>query len=112
MAKIALGGNLFDGVPEMLAEELIETVARSAHVRIERIVSRGHRSAPDYWYDQETVEFVVLLRGSAGIRTDAGGDVIVMHPGDTLAIPAHARHQVAWTDPDQDTVWLAVHYDA
>jgi cupin 2 domain-containing protein len=33
-----------------------------------------------------------------------------MAPGDWLAIPAHDRHRVTWTDPGQDTVWLAVHY--
>ena len=31
--------------------------------------------------------------------------------GDYLYLPAHARHRVSWTDPQQDTVWLAVHID-
>ena len=30
-------------------------------------------------------------------------------PGDWVDIPAHCRHRVEWTDPDQPTVWLAVH---
>jgi len=34
----------------------------------------------------------------------------VLRPGDWVAIPAHARHRVAWTDPDQPTVWLALHH--
>jgi hypothetical protein len=25
-------------------------------------------------------------------------------------IPAHARHRVVRTDPDQKTVWLAIHF--
>jgi len=30
--------------------------------------------------------------------------------GDRLAIPAHVRHRVEWTDATEPTVWLAVHY--
>ena len=31
-------------------------------------------------------------------------------PGDWVDIPAHVRHRVAWTTPDEDTIWLAVFY--
>jgi len=31
-------------------------------------------------------------------------------PGDHVLIPAHARHRVTWTDPDEPTVWLALHF--
>ena len=27
-----------------------------------------------------------------------------------VGIPAHRQHRVDWTDPEQDTIWLAVHY--
>jgi cupin 2 domain-containing protein len=27
-----------------------------------------------------------------------------------LNIPAHARHRVAWTDPKEKTIWLAIHF--
>jgi cupin 2 domain-containing protein len=33
-----------------------------------------------------------------------------MKAGDYVEIPAHTRHRVEWTDPDEDTVWLAVYY--
>jgi cupin 2 domain-containing protein len=33
-----------------------------------------------------------------------------MQSGDWLVIPAHCRHRVAWTDKDEATVWLVVHY--
>jgi cupin 2 domain-containing protein len=33
-----------------------------------------------------------------------------MKPGDFLNIPAHKKHQVAWTTPDRPTLWLTVHY--
>ena len=33
-----------------------------------------------------------------------------MKPGDFVNIPAHKKHRVEWTTPDEPTVWLAVHY--
>jgi len=27
-----------------------------------------------------------------------------------VVIPARCRHRVEWTDPDQETVWLALHH--
>jgi len=32
-----------------------------------------------------------------------------LRPGDFVNIPAHTRHRVEWTTPDEPTVWLAVH---
>jgi hypothetical protein len=29
---------------------------------------------------------------------------------ETTNIPAHRRHRVEYTDPDSETVWLALHY--
>lgn len=101
---------IFRQIPAQLPAELMETLARSEHVRIERIVSRGHVSPPGFWYDQEWHEFVLLVSGRARLAfADAPLDT-ELAPGDWLAIPAHARHRVEWTDPEQDTVWLAVHY--
>jgi cupin 2 domain-containing protein len=100
--------NLFADLPAALPEELIETLATSATVRIERIVSLGHASPPGFWYDQDQSEFVVLLRGAARISFEDG--VFEMVPGSFVDIPAHRRHRVEWTNPEQVTVWLAVHY--
>ena len=36
--------------------------------------------------------------------------VVEMRPGDHIHLPPRQRHRVEWTDPAQDTVWLAVHY--
>ena len=77
-------------------------------VRIERIVSHGHSSPEGFWYDQDQHEFVVLLQGAARLRFEVG--VIEMQPGSFIDIPAHQRHRVEWTSPDEPTIWLAVHY--
>ena len=78
-------------------------------VRVERIVSRGHVTPPDEWYDQQTDEWVALLSGAARLRIEGRVEFLEMRPGDWLLIPARVRHRVEWTDPDQETVWLAIH---
>lgn len=101
--------NLLAGIPARLDEELVEVLARSDEVRIERIVSRGHASPEGFWYDQQGPELVVLVAGSARLAFE-DGEAVSLAPGDWLVIPAHRRHRVERTAADGDTVWLAVHY--
>ncbi len=103
-------GNIFERIPEALPEEVIEELAASDAVRIERIVSRGQASPEDFWYDQDGHEWVLLLRGRAGLRLEGIEGIVVLGPGDWLEIPAHRRHRVEWTDEEGETIWLAVHY--
>ena len=51
----------------------------------------------------------VLLAGAATLRLDGESEARRLAPGDHLLIPAHLRHRVEWTSPDEATVWLAVH---
>jgi len=101
--------NFFDLGPGDAAEELIEVLAKREKFRIERIVSRGHTSPPGFWYDQETDEFVLVLSGKGSLVFEGQREPVVLEPGDYVIIPAHVKHRVAWTDPDHDTIWLAVH---
>ena len=100
--------NIFDDIPSKLPTELVETLLNSPHVRVERIVSRGHASPVGFWYDQAEHEWVLLLQGSARLRFDDG--VTELKAGDWINIPAHRRHCVEQTDPAQTTIWLAIHY--
>jgi cupin 2 domain-containing protein len=50
-----------------------------------------------------------VLAGGAELAFAGEATTTRMGPGDYLHIPAHRRHRVAWTDPAQSTVWLAVH---
>jgi len=88
----------------------METLAGSKTVRIERILSRGHRSPEGFWYNQEQNEWVLLLKGRTGLSFEGQSGAVELAPGDYLNIPAHARHRVAWTAEDEETIWLAVHY--
>ena len=103
--------NLLADIPPGMEEEFGEEILRAESFRIERIVSRGQTSPEGFWYDQETEEWVLLVSGSATICFDDGRKVD-LKPGDHLLIPRHLRHRVERTDPETDTVWLAVHWSA
>ncbi len=102
--------NLFDEIPAELAAELFTTVHQDAGLRIERIVSQGQSSPKGFWYDQEEDEWIILLEGCAAVEFEGDTEPIELQRGSYLHIPAHARHRVAWIDPDEKTVWLAIHY--
>jgi cupin 2 domain-containing protein len=103
--------NLFAGIPSDLPEELTEVLTTSPGLRIERIVSRGHRSSDDCWYDQDEREWVLMISGSARLELEGQIDLVELSAGDYFEIPAHLKHRLHWTDPDQDTVWLAIFFD-
>ena len=105
-----VAGNLFADLPPALAAEEVAELLSSPNVRIERIVSRGQASPPDFWYDQTRPEWVIVVRGSAAILLEGEAVPRQLSAGDYLHIPAHTRHRVAWTDPLQPTIWLTVHY--
>jgi cupin 2 domain-containing protein len=103
--------NPFANVPTRLPDELVETVFASGSCRIERIVSQGHASPAGFWYDQDRDEWVVVLRGRATLRFEGDMEPLELGSGDHVIIPAHRRHRVDWTTPDEPTIWLAMHYD-
>src|SRR3979411_679094 len=80
------------------------------HLRLERIVSHAQASPEGFWYDQEWAEWVIVLKGSAGLHFEGESAPRVLSAGDYLDIPAHTRHRVAWTDATEPTVWLALHH--
>lgn len=100
--------NLLSDLPAQAPTELLTTLLDGGGVRIERIVSHGHASPEGFWYDQDQDEWVVILKGAARLRFEDGA--VEMRPGDFVNIPAHKKHRIEWTTPDEPTVWLAVHY--
>ncbi len=102
--------NLFAGIPQKISAEVIEVLLKTPAFYLEHIISAGQATPPGQWYDQETHEWVVLLTGAAGLLFEGETKVRELQPGDYLLIPAHCRHRVAWTDPERQTVWLALHY--
>lgn len=102
--------NIFDEPPEGVSGEFFEILAGAGRTRVERIISRGDASPEGFWYDQDDDEYVVVLLGAARLRFQDPDEVTTLAPGDGLTIPAHRRHRVDWTSPDEPTVWLAVFF--
>jgi cupin 2 domain-containing protein len=102
-------GNLFGKLPGPTPDEVIETLWALPGLTVERIVSHGQATPAGSWYDQDADEWVVLLTGAARLRIEGRDELLEMRPGDYVLLPAHLRHRVEWTDPDRDSVWLAVH---
>lgn len=101
--------NIFDDIPANLHKEVIESLVDGKNVRIERIISKGHTSPDTGWYDQDRNEWVVVLKGAA-VLSFSDKSSVSLKAGDHIKIPAHEKHKVTWTDPDTETIWLAIHY--
>ncbi|MCL2001730.1 MAG: cupin domain-containing protein [Planctomycetes bacterium] len=85
--------------------ETVEILAGLAdEARVERIISQGQASPPDFWYDQTEDEWVMLTAGTATVAFEDRQESL--RAGDWLFIPTHCRHRVA--SASEDAVWLAV----
>lgn len=102
-------GNLFARLTPPASEERFETLLDDDGVTLERIVSTGQATPDGEWCDQPRPEWVVLLKGAAGLRFEDEDEIRQLRPGDYVHIPAHARHRVEWTSESEPSVWLAVH---
>jgi cupin 2 domain-containing protein len=101
--------NLLDDVPAHADNEIFTEVLLRSGFRIERIVSTGQSTPADKPHRQGHDEWVLLLKGSAGLRIEGEGER-KLRPGDHVLIAAHRAHWVTHTAKDEPTVWLAIHF--
>jgi cupin 2 domain-containing protein len=106
-------GSLFETISAAggAADEEFAQILSRPGLKIERIVSHGHASPPGFWYDQAWNEWVIVLKGGAGLRFEDEPGERAMAAGDYIFIPARKRHRVEWTNPSEPTVWVAVHFE-
>lgn len=109
-APIQNGGNLYRNLPELgWQDEFFETLQCYKNVRMERIVSRGQTSPASGFYDQEHMEIVFVLEGSARLEID--GIIHYLKPGDWRILAPHLKHRVVYTSREPACIWLAIHID-
>ena len=101
--------NIFDSLPKDLSVEVSEEIIHALTIRIERIVSKGHSSPDKGWYDQDENKWVMVVEGKATLEFEDGSKR-ELSTGDYINIPAHVKHKVVQTDPNQITIWLAIFY--
>ncbi len=100
--------NLFSLPDTITDDEVFEALLPDRGILIERIISRGHCSPIDFWYEQKRDEWVVLLQGRAGILW-MEGEINHLNEGEWLLIPAGKKHRVEYTSSEPPCIWLAVH---
>ena len=98
--------NLFPA-PTGHGEEDTTPLVQTAHLNLQHIVSRGQVSPRGFWYDQMDPEWVMLARGTATLEFGGVG-MLELKAGDSLTIPAHAKHRV--DKVSEDAVWVALHF--
>jgi cupin 2 domain-containing protein len=96
-------------LPGKIDVELFEELFKSKNSHIERIISVGWNKVEDNRYDQETEEWVLLIKGSASIEFE-NNYFIEMIEGDYIFIPSHCKHKVIKTSSNPPCIWLAVHF--
>ena len=96
--------NIYELPPLPLTEELVTTLVEDQRLRIERIISTGQVSG---WYNQEEIEYVLLLEGEAVIEFEHN-QLVTLHKGDSLVLPAHRLHRVNYTSTEPPCIWLCV----
>jgi cupin 2 domain-containing protein len=112
MSAPPAAGSLFDHLPDDDFEaEQFDTLLEGGRFRLLRIVSNGQTTPDGQWLDQDDDEWVVVITGAAVVRLEGEEQARALTPGEWLFLPAHCRHRVEWTAPDQPTVWLALHRD-
>lgn len=102
--------NIYENLPEAISEEMFDDLITGGDFRLERILSKGQSTPLGEWLEQETHEWVLLLKGRATLLFAEGSEILEMTAGDYVHIPAHTPHRVEWTDSEEATLWLALHY--
>lgn len=105
--KNAKPANLFALPVQLPPDEVTEILLRHDGVRVEKIISTGQASPPDFWYDQAEDEWVAVLQGEAALQWE-DGSMTVMRSGAWLLIPAHKKHRVHFTSQEPPCIWLAL----
>lgn len=104
--------NFFDNLPKATKDEVFEEIIANKNLKVERIITNGQVTPKGEWYDQTTNEWVLVLQGAAQLLIQEGETlrIVDMKAGDHVLLPAHCKHRVEWTDKQQTTIWLAIHF--
>ncbi len=104
--------NLLSDVGHPDSEEQVTELVSAPGLRIERIVSTGQSSSPEFWYDQPWAEWVALLQGDAELMIEGEAAARSLRAGDHVLLMSGLRHRVERTSVSPPAIWLAVHFDA
>jgi cupin 2 domain-containing protein len=92
--------------------EVFEPLIAGRKFSLVRIVSTGQASPAGFWYDQADDEWVLVISGWAALRFEHESVARALLAGQYIHIPAHCRHRIEQTSPDEPTIWLALHFES
>lgn len=101
--------NIYADIPSSLPNEMFNALISNENIRIERILSHGHSSPEEGWYNQDENEWVMVIEGQGVIEFE-DGRVVTLSKGDYINIAAREKHKVIGTVENVVTIWLAVFY--
>ena len=88
--------------------EIEEEIFTAKNIKLARIKSIGHTSSENFWYEQDTDEWVMVLGGFGEIEWPDGSKKM-LGAGDYIFIPAFEKHRVSYTSQDPPCIWLAAY---
>lgn len=101
--------NIFN-IPEgEIKKEIFDSLLQAQNVKIERIISKGHKSALGFWYEQNENEWVVVLQGESELEFES--EKIYLKKGDHLLIQKGVKHRVSYTSDEPCCIWLAIFFN-
>ncbi|MGE0269360.1 MAG: cupin domain-containing protein [Candidatus Omnitrophota bacterium] len=103
--------NIFKNLPDASHNEIFDDLLTRPGMKVERIVSQGQATPDGDWLVSDWDEWVLLLKGKAGLLFEGAPNPVLLTEGDYLLIPSGMNHRVEWTDSDGQTVWLAIHFN-
>ena len=89
--------------------EITENILSGKSLILERIVSKGYRTPENKWLKSRNDEWVILLKGKAGIMFENGVE-LELREGDFVSIPGNTKHKVTYTSKKPECIWLALYY--
>ena len=101
--------NIYADIPSSLPNEMFNALISNENIRIKRILSHGHSSPEEGWYNQDENEWVMVLEGQGVIEFE-DGRVVTLSKGDYINIAGREKHKVVGTVENVVTIWLAVFY--
>ncbi|NET24795.1 cupin domain-containing protein [Okeania sp. SIO1I7] len=86
-------------------EEILKNLLSHKNVKINKIISPPNFVSEEFIQDED--EWVILLQGSAILEINQKNTKLVKDSH--IFIPAKTPHKIISTDPNIETIWLAIH---
>ncbi len=93
------------------SDEIFESLLKKPGFLLERIITNGQTTPRGEWLCQARSEFVLMVKGSASLLFKENGGLVQLQPGDYIIIGQNKSHRVESVSQDEETIWLALHFD-